>query len=181
MSTPKTCLVIDLEATCWESQPPSDTPEILRRNEIIEIGITTICMEDKVVIHSESILVWPTSTEISKFCTDLTTLTPEFVTEHGIPFQDAIKYMKDKYKTKRNMWASWGDWDMLAFRKQCENEKVPYPFNQNHLNIKALFCWKYGFNCGVSKALGHMGKTFEGTAHRGIDDSKMIADIFLDL
>ena len=181
MSTPKECLVIDLEATCWKDRPPNETPEKERQNEIIEIGITTVDMKTRKITDSESIIVWPTTTKISEFCTKLTTLTPEFVNANGTTFREAIRYMRDKYDTKRNMWASWGDWDMFAFKRQCEKEGVPYPFNTNHLNVKSAWCWKHGFNCGVGKACNFAGIKFEGTSHRGIDDSKMIAKLLLTL
>ena len=174
-------LVIDVEATCWEKNPPSGTPIDERKNEIIEIGITPISMPDKEIQESESIIVLPTTTEISEFCTQLTTLTPKFVAENGISFRDAIEYMRKKYRTDRNMWGSWGDYDKDAFRRQCQNEYVKYPFNSAHLNIKSLFTWTYGFSCGLGRATKHLKIPFEGTAHRGVDDSKNIAKALLDL
>ena len=181
MSTPKLCLVIDVEATCWQSNPPSGTPIDERKNEIIEIGITPVSLPDKVIGESEAIIVLPTTTEISEFCTNLTTLTPEFVADNGIPFRDAIEYMKKKYRTERNMWASWGDYDKNAFRRQCQNEHVRYPFTTAHLNVKSLFTWKHGFSCGMSKVMSQMKIPQEGTHHRGVDDSKNIAKVLLRL
>ena len=69
MSTPKLCLVIDVEATCWEGNPPSGVPVKERKNEIIEIGITPVDMSTREIGESESIIVWPTTTDISPFCT----------------------------------------------------------------------------------------------------------------
>jgi len=182
MSTPKHCLVIDLEATCWEKDEGGYfTDKQKHESEIIEIGITSICMEDKVITESESIIVRPTKSEISEYCTNLTTLTPEFVEEEGISFGEAIDILRIKYKAGRNMWASWGDWDKHAFQDQCRNEGVPYPFNNNHLNIKAKFCWRFGRSCGLAKALAHMDIPFDGTAHRGIDDSFNTAKLLLEL
>jgi inhibitor of KinA sporulation pathway (predicted exonuclease) len=181
MSTPKLCLVIDVEATCWRKNPPSGTPIMERQNEIIEIGITPISMPDKEILTSESIIVLPTTTEISEFCTELTSLTPEFVNENGITFRDAIEYMREKYRTDRNMWASWGKYDDQIFYRQCEREHVNYPFNNNHLNVKSLYCWKYGSPSGLGRACRRLNIEFEGTAHRGIDDSRNIARILLEL
>lgn len=181
MSTPKLCLVIDVEATCWEKNPPSGVPIDERKNEIIEIGVTPISLPDKKILESESIIVWPTTTEISEFCTELTSLTPEFVMKNGRPFGDAINYLRKKYRTDRNQWASWGMYDEQAFRRQCTRENVPYPFSNNYLNVKALFSWVYGAPCGLGKACRKLGVEFEGTAHRGVDDSRMIAKILLTL
>ena len=50
MSTPKTCLVIDIEATCWEQNPPNGPPSVEKKGEIIEIGVTTVSMPDKKIL-----------------------------------------------------------------------------------------------------------------------------------
>lgn len=181
MSTPKLCLVIDLEATCWKDNPPSGQAPADRRGEIIEIGITPISLPDKKILDSESIIVWPTTTEISEFCTELTTLTPEYVSRHGQSFDTAMRYMASKYRTDRNMWASWGKYDDKIFIRQCEKESVKYPFNNSHLNVKTLFAWRHGFNCRLDKALAHVDIPLDGTFHRGVDDSRNIAKILLSL
>ncbi len=181
MSTPKLCLVVDVEATCWERNPPSGTPAEERKNEIIEFGLTTISMPDKEIVESRSIIVRPTTTEISDFCTQLTTLTPKFVEKNGISYNEALDILRTEYRCDRNMWASWGCYDRDIILRQCQREHIRSPFNMNHFNIKSAFCWKYGFNCGVSKALKHIGLKFDGTPHRGIDDSKMIANLLLSL
>lgn len=177
MSTPKQCLVIDIECTCWDdgTEPP------YQNSEIIEIGLTSVSLPDKVIGESRSIIVLPTKSEISSFCTQLTTLTPNFVTENGIPFRDAIDILKREYKAHRNMWASWGEYDKNKFRDQCGKEAVRYPFNNIHLNVKSLFAWRYGFNGPLGKCCDHLGIDFEGTAHRGVDDSRMVAKALLAL
>ena len=67
-------LVVDVEATCWKgATPPGET------SEIIEIGV---CLADVATgerRERESILVKPTRSGISAFCTELTTITPEMV------------------------------------------------------------------------------------------------------
>jgi len=182
MSTPKLCLVVDIEATCWEKDTDGYfTDKQKNESEIIEIGITSISIPDKKIVESESIIVLPTKSEISEYCTNLTTLTPKFVAEHGITFWNAIDILWFKYRANRNMWASWGDFDKDIFQRQCQNEGVRYPFNNNYLNVKAKFCWRFGFSCSLGKALGHMDIPFEGTAHRGVDDSLNIAKLLLEL
>jgi len=182
MSTPKLCLVIDLEATCWNKDSDGYfTEKQERESEIIEIGITPISMPNKEILESESIIVLPTRSEISEYCTNLTTLTPKFVNQNGILFAEAIDILRVKYRVDRNMWASWGKYDDNMFIRQCQNEHVPYPFNSQHLNVKSLFTWKFGFSCGLGRACEHMDIKFDGTAHRGVDDSKNIAKVLLNL
>jgi inhibitor of KinA sporulation pathway (predicted exonuclease) len=179
MSNSKTILVIDIEATCWEHLPPNKFAE--SRNEIIEIGITPIDIATCSLGPSRSIICLPPTTEISDFCTKLTTLTPDFVEFHGIPFADAIKILKEEYKAHRNVFASWGDYDRRSFEKNCRWNNVEYPFSNLHLNVKALFAATYGHSGGMSKCCAELGIKLEGTHHRGIDDSRNIAKILLQL
>jgi inhibitor of KinA sporulation pathway (predicted exonuclease) len=179
MSTAKTILCVDIEATCWEGRPPNKFPET--RNEIIEIGITPIDIKTKTIGPSRAIIVTPPTTEISEFCTRLTTITPEFVEEYGIPFAEAMNILSTEYKAGRNIFASWGDYDRRSFEKNCTWNKVPNPWSNMNLNVKALYAAKMGYTCGLSSAVDDFGLTFQGTHHRGVDDSLMVAKILVKL
>ena len=89
-------IVIDVEATCWDSKPPSG-----ERSEIIEIGICVLdCTERNKALRAfksgvgfdidveiprpvrekrRSILVIPKYSNVSEFCTSLTTTTQELL------------------------------------------------------------------------------------------------------
>lgn len=179
MSTPKKILVIDVEATCWQDKPPNKFP--YARNEIIEIGITPIDIKTKTLEDSRSIIVFPSTTEINEFCTKLTTLTPEFVQKEGVPFRRAIDILRDEYRVDRNIFASWGEYDKRSFEKNCDWNKTIYPFANLHLNVKALFAAKMGYCGGMDKCAADINIPFEGTHHRGVDDSRMTAKILLQL
>ena len=174
MSTPKKILVIDVEATCSEDNS-------VYRNEIIEVGVAVIDIATKTIESSEGILVVPPTTEINSFCTQLTTITPELIEKEGISFSAAIEILLTKYKSNRNVFASWGDYDRTSFVKNCNWNKIEYPFPNMHLNVKSLFAAKFGWNGGVEKCAESLGLKFEGTQHRGVDDSRMIAKILLKL
>ena len=92
-------LVIDLEATCWRGNPPEGM-----YNEIIEFGIAVVDFKTKELLESESIIVKPQFSEISGFCTELTTITQEFIDEEGIYFSDACEILRTKYKSERRLW-----------------------------------------------------------------------------
>ena len=62
-------LVIDLESTCWDGPPPEG-----QVSEIIEIGVVTLDVAALQRVDKQSILIKPTKSEISAFCTQLTTL-----------------------------------------------------------------------------------------------------------
>lgn len=169
--------VIDVEATCWENQKDKSD------SEIIEIGITPIVAikdgrYDRVEIQdSVSIIVLPNKSKISEFCTNLTSLTPEFVQTSGINFWSALDQIDREFDPKNSIFASWGDYDRKMFEQECKQCLTKYPFSNLHLNVKALFAAKYGARVGVETAANMLGFTFEGTPHRGIDDSRMIARI----
>jgi hypothetical protein len=65
-------IVIDLESTCWEGPPPEG-----QVSEIIEIGVVTLDVASLERVEKQSILIKPVKSQISEFCTKLTTLTPE--------------------------------------------------------------------------------------------------------
>jgi len=173
MSTPKSILVIDVECCCWKDLPKNQ--EV--KNEIIEIGVVVLDCQTYDVVGFESIIVIPPTTEISDFCTELTSLTSEYVNKFGISFGNAVNKLRTEYKADRNIFASWGDYDRKAFEKNCKWNNEKYPFGNMHLNIKALYAAKYGYTGGVAKILEDLNMKFVGTQHRGIDDAKMIAEI----
>ncbi len=71
-------LVVDLESTCWKGSPPPD-----QTSEIIEIGLCTIDLNTLTRTEKRSFLVKPVQSEISDFCSELTTLIPEMFTDAG--------------------------------------------------------------------------------------------------
>jgi len=173
MSEKRDCmLVVDLEATCWRGPAPEGMA-----NEIIEIGLAVVDGRTKNIIETDSLIIKPEYSTLSPFCTELTSLTEEYVQEHGIPFRDAVDILINKYKSKPRIWCSWGKYDYNQFRKDCAKKGVPFPFSENHYNLKPLFSFKHGINkdLGVSSALDHLKMPFEGTHHRGVDDAINIA------
>lgn len=165
--------VIDLECTCWAREEPQGV------QEGIEIGVTVLDVRTRATVSTESILVLPTTSEISPFCTSLTTLTPEEVKATGITFRDALTTLKKRYAAKDRVFASWGDFDRKHFERQCEREQLAYPFGPRHLNVKSLFALQRALSreVGMDTALETLGLPLVGTHHRGGDDSKNIATI----
>ena len=172
-----TVLVVDLESTCWEGSPPSD-----QTSEIIEIGLCTVDLGTLTRCEKRSILVKPVQSEISDFCTELTTLTPDMFDDAGT-LADAVKILKKEYRSKDRLWASWGDYDRRQFERVCKDLKVGYPFGPSHLNVKSLFASAIGIGheLGLDGAYEHLGLKLEGTHHRGDDDAWNIAQILCRL
>jgi len=160
--------VIDLEACCWRGNPPKG-----QSKEIIEIGIASVDFYTKEIIKKRSILVKPKHSEISAFCTELTTITQEMVDKKGVSFEIACKILVKEFNSNKSMFVSWGEYDKDAFKKECRSKKTPYPFGKTHINLEKLFAFKYGLKqpASVSGALKLLDMEFTGTKHRGISDA----------
>lgn len=175
----KRLLVIDVESTCWD--PPHSKPggEV---SEIIEVGVAEIDLKELRIVHNEGLLVRPTHSKVSPFCTKLTTLTQEQV-DKGLSYKDVCNQLVKVYLSPDRTWASWGDYDRKQFQKDSELKGVRYPFGPRHINVKNLFSVLYGLDreLGLDAALEHLGMKLEGTHHRGVDDSRNIAKVFLHL
>ena len=161
-------LAIDVEATCWD-YPTEMKPEI------IEIGICELSRDNPEnkwkIVGSESLIVKPKKSTVSKFCTDLTTLTQKDV-DAGMDLFYACRHLENRYDSPHIPWCSWGDFDRLQFERECYKQ-VRYPFGPTHWNMKDLYSLltKLDKEVGMQEALKREGIVFEGTAHRGVDDA----------
>ena len=165
--------VIDVEATCWDGQKPDD-----QENEIIEIGICTLDVATGLRINNDAILVKPERSIVSDFCIQLTTLTTTQL-ESAISFAEACQLLRKKYFSRDRVWASYGQYDLNQFKRQCQSFEISYPFNQRHINVKTLFAVMNNLSheVGMAKALAMFNIPLEGIHHRGVDDANNIAKI----
>ncbi len=174
MKTTDKILIIDLEATCWKGEIPTG-----EMHEIIEIGICELDRSSGAVSKNKGILVRPTRSKVSSFCTELTTITQELLDTEGVTFEKAIAILAKEYQADQYTWASYGQYDLNMLKRQCKARKVPYPLGNQHINVKELFTEVKGLHkkVGMNGALEILGLPLEGTHHRGIDDVKNIAKI----
>jgi len=170
----KTLVVIDLEATCWE-KTDTDHPE----SEIIEIGVCPLNLQTLEVGQKHSIMVKPEQGKISKFCTDLTTITQEMVDTQGIPLKEALAKLYSLYDLREMVWASWGDYDRKQFERDTKAKGLPFNYF-SHMNLKTILTAEYGWDrqYGMDETLKMFHLQMEGTHHRGSDDAYNIARIY---
>lgn len=160
-------LVIDIEATCWRGSRPAD-----QQQEIIEIGICNYDVVNDVVGDKRSMLVRPVASEISEFCTQLTSITAERVADEGLEFASACRLLLEDYQARDYLWASWGGFDRKLFRKQCRRLGLSYPFGKKHLNIMGAYkACHGGSSLRMRAALRVAGLEFIGRHHCGADDA----------
>jgi len=164
-------LVLDLEATCWEGNPPPG--EI---SEVIEIGICLLDTRNGAVSHSEALLVQPERSRVSAFCTQLTTITPELLAHEGMSFEAACKRLQH---LQQHTWASYGAYDLRMMHTQCARMQCSYPLSAQHINVKELLAERMSLKKkpGMKAALDLLGIPLQGTHHRGVDDARNIAAI----
>lgn len=172
-------LVVDLEATCWEGDPPPG-----QKNEIIEIGSAVLSTVDGTIVRGPELLVHPVSSTIGEFCTHLTSITPEMVEERGVSFSDAIDALVDSYGDSRLAWASFGDYDKYVLANACGEHGIRYPLSDTHINVKRIEAILGGHReTGMMRCLARLGlRPAEGTQHhRGCDDAVNIAMILWEI
>lgn len=171
-------LVIDIEATCWNTGAPQGMT-----SDIIEFGICLLDVRTGEISDNRGILVIPERSEISEFCTELTTITPALVQKEGIPFKQACSIIRNEYEGQSRAWASFGAYDLKHIQRQCSELGVGYPLGPSHINVKTLFALKnkLGHEKGMDGALQHLKIELEGTHHRGVDDARNIAKILRTL
>ena len=168
-------IIVDFEATCC------DKGTVTRDEmEIIEIGAVVLEGNDPQILGEYQSFVRPVrNPELTTFCTEMTTITQEMVSG-AREFNEVIEEFGNWVKGFENpIFCSWGKFDKNQLKQDCSFHDVAYPFSEEHINIKQRFANNMGLKKGVGlgKALYKMNLTFDGTAHRGIDDARNMAQL----
>ena len=170
-------LVVDVESTCWRGRPPEG-----QVSDIIEVGVCVLELASLKRSERHSIMVKPTRSEISEFCTELTSITADDVRDAGT-FEDACWQLRRQFRGRQRTWASFGDYDRRQFERCCAAFDVSYPFGPTHFNIKNALAICLGLDAepSLTEACELMGVTFQGTHHRGGDDAWNAAGVLARL
>ncbi len=175
-------IILDLEATC------TDNRNIYFDNEVIEIGAVKI--ENKQVIDEFQSFVRPVvNTELTEFCKNLTSINQSDVDNAEI-FPNVLdiflNWCYDGITNKNDvLFCSWGFYDRHQLEKDCERYKINSNFISNHISLKHQFHYvdkKHTISTkgmSMTKALRILNIPLDGIHHRGIDDAKNIAKIFI--
>ena len=167
--------VLDLEATCWQDQPPA-------QNEIIELG--ALHFDPQLGTRSEfQTFVRPRlAPQLSDFCRELTSITQHQVdTAPHFPEAFAAFQLWRSSLPPDHVLASWGAYDRKQLLLDTALHGIPFEIPR-HLNIKHAFAELTGTRpMSMSGALGLLRLPLHGTHHRGIDDARNIARILAHL
>ncbi len=171
-------LIIDLEATCWEYRSRKS------ESEIIEIGAVLLDSGYKILGEFQTFIMPIKNPILSEFCKELTSIKQEDINNAEI-FPIALKEFIGKVEEtagcniKNIVFCSWGYYDEKQLIQDCQLHNIEYPFLR-HRSLKHEFAERKGMKPrGMKKTLQFCGIELEGTHHRGIDDARNIAKIFI--
>jgi 3'-5' exoribonuclease 1 len=168
-------IVFDLEATCWEGAD-------VRQSEIIEIGAVKINDQRQIIAELGKFIKPLRQPVLSDFCKSLTSIRQEDV-DHAPYFNIVAEEFKDwiGYGSEEYILCSWGFYDKKQFEADCQLFSMDTIWLRPHINLKQQHgsIRKLKRAIGMKNALQLEGMSLEGTHHRGIDDARNIAKIFL--
>lgn len=162
-------IIFDIEATCdIERDFPMETIEIggVKLNKFGDI------------IDSFSKLVKPSYSYITSYCTDLTGITGQLVS-NAYYFPKVINDFKEFIGDEDHILYSWGDYDRRQLLKDCKYHNIDSSFLERHKNMKEFYTETTGVRAkGLKKAINFMGIDFQGDRHRAYPDALATSKIF---
>lgn len=168
-------IILDLEATCWDQWEKKD-------NETIEIGALWINEQQEIISEFQRFIKPIRYPILSDFCKELTSIRQKDVDEAD-HFYKVIEEFKNwfNWDTEDYMLCSWGFYDRKQFESDCDLHQLDKKWIKKHISLKHQYrdIKPLRRAVGMKKALKSEGFELEGTHHRGIDDARNIAKIFL--
>ena len=168
-------IILDLEATCWEDR------SLPYPNEIIEIGALKIDSAGQTLSEFAAFVKPKLHPQLSDFCRDLTTIEQAQV-DSADGFTDVVHAFQAWIDlAEPYVLGSWGFYDRKQLRKDCLLHGIDPAWLRPHISLKHQFAHikQLPKPVGMGGALKREGLTLEGTHHRGIDDARNIAKIFV--
>lgn len=165
-----TFLVVDIEATCWDHKDPNRGSM-----EIIQIGVVH-CDATANVLAKFSSYVKPETSNVSKYCSDLTGITSVMLKDADY-LRDVMQKLSvwmNTFTVRPVAWYSWGDWDAEQITLECKLQRITHPLPAQHRNAKKLFQKKVlpgKRQVGFRKAAEIVGVALTGVHHNALDDA----------
>lgn len=167
-------IALDFEATCSNGSGPIEVPR--GEMEIIEIGAIAVDENLNTLSEFPRFIRPVRHRTLSAFATELTTITQSEVDEAD-PFYEVSKELA-AWAAEHGVtwWGSWGKYDRNQLTQDVRFHRVPDPLPQPHFNLKEAFSarQKISRRLGLGGAVKTAGLSFQGTAHRAIDDTRNI-------
>nr|MEE4268451.1 3'-5' exonuclease [Candidatus Krumholzibacteria bacterium] len=183
---PTHAIILDFEATCDQGKAP-------RPQEIIEFPSVLVSLDDHQVIDTFTSFVRPVHHPIlTPFCTELTSIRQEEVdAARTFPevLADHMAWLESHGLSESNaLFVTCGNWDLKTMLPvqcgaSCMDPRSLPPIYHQWVNIKKMYCEVFNQPRvgGMKSMLNGLGLKLEGRHHRGIDDCRNIARIYLAL
>ncbi|URD82540.1 hypothetical protein MUK42_05205 [Musa troglodytarum] len=175
-------VVIDFEATC-------DKDRKLHPQEIIEFpSVLVNCATGQLEAVFQTYVRPSYHKHLTDYCKQLTGIQ-QFQVDRGVLLSEAL-IMHDEWleskgiKHKTFAVVTWGDWDCrVMLESECKLKRIRKPAYFNRwINLKVPFQEMFqGIRCGLKDAVEHVGLTWEGRAHCGLDDARNTARLLVHL
>lgn len=171
-------VVYDLEQLCWIGKPPKHY-----HKELIQIGAVLIDHKTMEIIKSNSYIINPTHSKISKYCTELTGITKHTLNKTGTSFQKAIELFQKDFGPKHKICASWGIKDKDVLEKSCLRYNIPCPLSSNYIDIQLIsgLCIDNNPNISLKNALTKFNINLSGIHHNAEHDAFNSAMILIEI
>ena len=169
-------IIYDIEATCWDGAPPSDT------QEIIELGAVRLNDYGEVMGTFDKFVRPVVHPRLSVICQQLTSIRQEDV-DRSRKFPDVIEHFQNwaDMHDEDYILCSWGDFDRSIMIDNCELHKMDSYWVDYHIDLKKQYKKIKGLKKtqGLMKSLTKEGFEFTGIEHRAISDAENLAKIFI--
>ncbi len=169
-------IILDLEATCWKDRNTE------KQNEIIEIGAVKVNTEGKITDEFNDFVKPKLHPVLSDFCKELTTIE-----QSDIDSADTYDKVIERFKNWINLsepylLCSWGFYDKKQFQQDGELYGLETRWLEQHISLKHQYAKIKQLKrpIGMGGALKMEKLSLDGTHHRGIDDARNIAKIFIN-
>lgn len=169
-------ILIDLEATCWQGFQNG------RQREIIEIGAVRLDGYGSMVDTFETLVRPVHHPRLSAYCTELTGIRTDML-RRAPEFPEAIEAFLEWADpwAQHTIWAAWGDFDRELLLDQLEEWGLDDDWLDPYIDVKRQYqeLRRWSRQKGLVSALRAEGLEYEGRQHRGLDDARNLARLFV--
>lgn len=165
--------VIDFEATCWAEGGRNGD------EEIIQIG--GICVDPASGELSNEFVTYVRPVRyplLSDYCVKLLGIEQEQV-DRAPSFRVAMEMMNSWLAPASTaLFAAWGEFDRFLLRAGCRFHRIPFPFDDNYLDVRALFRERVlGRTVNMERAMATLELAPEGRRHDALADARSAARV----
>ncbi len=167
-------IIYDIEATCWQNDPP----HLIQ--ETIEIG--AYLLDDYGdILEKFSRFIRPVKhPNLSPYCVELTGIT-QLMVNRAKTFPEVIEEFQDWINLDDEfVLCAWGDFDKKQLKRDCEAHRLDTWWLDEFLNMKTQYeqFKRLTKRTSMVSALKREGYEYVGRQHRAIDDAFNLTKIF---